>query len=260
MPIAIERSSPLPYYAQLAAILRDGIEAGRWQPGDALPSEPELCQLYGLSRTAVRQALGELVVEGLVRREKGRGTFVRHPAVATLVVQELRGFLDEIERGGRRVDTLVLRQEIVPVPPAVASALGVPKRGDVLAIDRIRSVGGEPVVAVRTHLPLPRFADLVDADLLRDGLYRTLAARHGVDPIVGHRRVQAVAADQEQASLLGVQPGAPVLEVTGVGVDATGDPFEHFVAWYRGDRTALDIVATSPEAKLPTTRRKGRGR
>ena len=259
MPTVIERSSPLPYYAQLAAILRDGIDGGRWRPGDALPSEPELCHRYGLSRTAVRQALGELVVEGLVRREKGRGTFVRHPAVANLVVQELRGFLDEIESAGRRVDTLVLRQEVVPVPPAVATALGVARRGDVLAIDRIRSVGGEPVVAVRTHLPVPRFADLVDADLQRHGLYRTLAARHGVDPVVGHRRVQAVAADHEQASLLGLQPGAPVLEVTGVGVDATGDPFEHFVAWYRGDRTALDIVATSPDVDIPT-RAKGRRR
>lgn len=243
MPDLIERSSAVPYYAQLAGILRDGIEAGTWQPGDALPSESELCERYGLSRTAVRQGISELVVEGLVRREKGRGTFVRHPAVADIVVQELRGFLDELEGRGRRVDTLVLRQEVVRVPPAVAGALGLHRHGTALAVDRLRSVGGEPVVAVRTHLPLPRFDDLVDADLSRASLYRTLADRHGVRPSVGRRRVQAVAADDEQADLLSIEVGAPVLEVTGLGLDADGTPFEHFVAWYRGDRTSFEIVA-----------------
>jgi GntR family transcriptional regulator len=239
----IERSSPLPYYAQLAAILRGGIEDGRWRAGESLPSEAELGHTYGLSRTAVRQALSELVLEGLVQREKGRGTFVRHTAVADLVVQEMKGFLDEMESRGRRVDTLVLHQEEMPVPPPVAPLLGVARGTRVLAIDRLRSVGGEPVVAVRTYLPLPRFEGLIDADLNQASLYRLLAKDHGVVPTVGRRRIQAVAADDEQASLLGIKVGAPVLEVTAVGLDSDGQPFEHFVAWYRGDRTSFEIVA-----------------
>jgi GntR family transcriptional regulator len=240
----IERGSVLPYYAQLAAILRSGIEAGQWPPGEALPSEAELGSTYGLSRTAVRQALSELVLEGLVQREKGRGTFVREVAVADLVVQEMRGFLDEMEGRGRRVDTLVLRQEVVSVPPNAAPLLGVPKNSDVLAIDRLRSVSGEVVVAVRTHLPLPRFADLVDTNLTGQSLYRLLARTHGVRPTVGRRRIQAIAADDEQAGLLGVEVGAPLLEVNAVGLDQHAHPFEHFVAWYRGDRTSFEIVAT----------------
>lgn len=241
----IERGSALPYYAQLAAILRSGIEAGQWRPGDALPSEAELGATYGLSRTAVRQALSELVLEGLVQREKGRGTFVRQTAVADLVVQELRGFLDEMEGRGRRVDTLVLRQEVVPVPPNVVALLGVAPDSEVLAIDRLRSVGGEAVVAVRTHLPLPRFAELVGLDLGGQSLYRLLARKYGLQPTVGRRRIQAIAADEEQAGLLGVEVGAPLLEVTALGLDQQARPFEHFVAWYRGDRTSFEIVATA---------------
>lgn len=243
---AIERGSAMPFYAQLATILRDGIEAGTWGPGDALPSEAELCATFDLSRAAVRQALSELVLEGLVQREKGRGTFVRHPSVADIVVQELRGFTDELEGRGRRVDTLVLRQEVVHVPGTVAAALGMRRTGEALAVDRLRSIGGEPVVAARTHLPLPRFEALVDADLSRVSLYRVLADEFGVRPTVGRRRVQAVAADDEQAELLGIDVGAPVLEVTGTGLDADGTPFEHFVAWYRGDRTSFEIVAGTP--------------
>lgn len=243
MQQVIERSSPLPYYAQLAAILRSGIEDGRWAPGESLPSEAELGLTYGLSRTAVRQALSELVLEGLVQREKGRGTFVRHTAVADLVVQEMKGFLDEMESRGRRVDTLVLHQEEMPVPPPVAPLLGVARGTRVVAIDRLRSVGGEPVVAVRTYLPLPRFAGLIDADLNQASLYRLLAKDYGVVPTIGRRRIQAVAADDEQADLLGIAVGAPLLEVTAVGLDSDGEPFEHFVAWYRGDRTSFEIVA-----------------
>jgi GntR family transcriptional regulator len=240
----IERGSVLPYYAQLAAILRAGLDAGEWKPGEALPSEAELGSTYGLSRTAVRQALSELVLEGLVQREKGRGTFVREVAVADLVVQEMRGFLDEMEGRGRRVDTLVLRQEVVAVPPNVASSLSVPKTSEVLAIDRLRSIAGEPVVAVRTHLPLPRFAELVDTHLTGQSLYRLLARKHGVQPTVGRRRIQAIAADDEQAGLLDIEVGAPLLEITAVGLDQDARPFEHFVAWYRGDRTSFEIVAT----------------
>lgn len=240
----IERGSALPFYAQLAGILRSAIEDGEWAPGESLPSEAELGSSYGLSRTAVRQALSQLVLEGLVQREQGRGTFVRQAAVADLVVQELRGFLDEMESRGRRVDTLVLGQAVITAPPSVAPLLGLDRDTTVLAIDRLRSVGGEPVVAVRTHLPLPRFADIADADLSRESLYRLLAKNHGLTPKVGRRRIQAVAADDDQAGLLGLEVGAPILEVTALGLDDNAEPFEHFVAWYRGDRTSFEIVAT----------------
>lgn len=244
----IERGSALPYYAQLAAILRSGIEHGTWAPGEALPSELELGETYGLSRTVVRQALSELVLEGRVTREKGRGTFVRQAAVAALVVQELRGFLDEMESRGRRVDTLVLRSEVVRVPAPVAPLLDVARSSEVLEIDRLRSVAGDAVVAVRTYLPLPRFESLVGADLSGRSLYRMLSSL-GVQPSVGRRRIQAVAADEEQSGLLGVVIGAPLLEVNGVGIDQSGTPFEHFVAWYRGDRVSFDIVANAEGAQ-----------
>lgn len=243
MQPVIERSSALPFYAQLAAILRAAIDEGRWQPDEALPSEAELCATYGISRTAVRQALGELVLEGVVRREKGRGTFVRQPPVADFVVQELTGFLDEMERRGRTVDTLVLHQEIIGVPASVAALLDVDPDSEVVAIDRLRSVNGAPVMAARTHLPVPRFASLADTDLSRTSLYAVLSRDHGVTPAVGRRRIQAVAADEEQAGLLDLEIGDPILEVTAVGIDAEARPFEHYVAWYRGDRTAFEIVA-----------------
>lgn len=72
----IDRSVPIPYYYQLQGLLRQQIVRGRWQEGDQVPSEKQLCEQYAVSRTTVRQAVGQLVLEGLVHHVKGKGTFV----------------------------------------------------------------------------------------------------------------------------------------------------------------------------------------
>src|SRR5881227_297008 len=108
---SVLRSLSTPYYLQIADILRAGIGEGKWQPGQLIPSEASLCEMFGVSRTAIRQALAQLVVEGLLHKEKGRGTFVARPHMA-IAVQELRGFFDEMSAAGRSVTTQVLRQEV----------------------------------------------------------------------------------------------------------------------------------------------------
>src|SRR5688500_2905478 len=101
----IKREAPLPFYAQLADLLREKIAEGSYRPGDSLPSEAELGAAYGLSRTAIRQALSLLVAEGLVQKEKGRGSFVRQSPLADFVVQEIRGFYEEMSEKNHSVTT-----------------------------------------------------------------------------------------------------------------------------------------------------------
>lgn len=235
---SISKSDPLPFYAQLASILRGRIAQGAWAPGELLPSEGELCERYGLSRTAVRQALSQLVDEGLVRKEKGRGTFVSRPQIS-MVVQELRGFSEEMTARGEAVRTELIARELVPVPPEAAGELGVPVGSKVVLIDRVRHVGGEAVVSVRTLLPHPRFGALLDADLERRSLYELLRSDFGVEPFAGRRAIEAVPADAEAARRLGVPSGSALLRVSAVSLDALGEVIEHFVASYRGDRVSF---------------------
>jgi GntR family transcriptional regulator len=239
---AIRRSGPVPYYAQLAEILREAIERGHWLPGDALPAEGDLCRFFSLSRTVVRQALNELVAEGLVVKEKGRGTFIARPKIAELVVHELRGFHDEMTERGHHVETEIYRQEIVPVPPHVAPALGVSMRSEVVHLARVRSVDGEPTVAVDTWLPLPRFAALAETDLADRSLYHVLVEEFGVFAQGGSRRVEAAVADADVAELLDIAPGEPLLVLSATTLDQDASPFEHFRASYRGDRTSFEIT------------------
>ena len=80
----IDRSSPLPLYYQLKQILLEKIESGLWSPGDLIPSEHELQETYGVSRTTVRQTLSDLVHEGVLVRHRGRGTLSRNPSSSTI--------------------------------------------------------------------------------------------------------------------------------------------------------------------------------
>lgn len=233
------RAGGLPYYVQVADHLRDEINSGRWTPGELIPSEAGLCEAFGVSRTAIRQALAELVGEGLLHKEKGRGTFVARPHMA-ITVQELRGFFDEMSAAGRSVITRVLRQEMAPAPVAMASALAVPVGSPVVCLERVRSVAGEPLVHATTYLPWPRYGDLLDVDLADHGLYATIDAMYGVRPHGGLRRLEAVSATPAQARLLGVRSRDALLRLVASNVDADGVPFEAFDAHYRGDRAVFE--------------------
>jgi GntR family transcriptional regulator len=238
---SIRKDGAVPYYAQLAQLFRDAIVSGEWEPGRPLPSEQVIGEFFGLSRTAVRQALAELAAEGLVRKEKGRGTFVRGPRRTEFVVQELRGFFDEMSDQGKVVSTDVLVLETTTAPPDEAALLGIPTGSKVVQLDRLRRVDGEPICLARTYLPLPRFAGLAGQDLSSSSLYEVLHSAFGVEPSTGWRTVEATAADRPTARHLGVRPGSPLLLLTSLNIDATGEPFEHFTAWYRADRTSFRI-------------------
>lgn len=239
----------MPYYAQLADLFREAIVSGSWEPGRPLPSEQGIGEFFGLSRTAVRQALAQVAAEGLVRKEKGRGSFVRGPRRAEFVVQEVRGFFDEMDEQGKAVQTDVLLLETTVAPAEEAALLGIPTGSRVLRLDRLRRIDGEPICLARTLLPLPRFADLVGQDLSASSLYEVLHRVFGVEPSSGWRTVDATAADRQTAALLDVRPGSPLLLLTSLNVDATGEPFEHFTAWYRADRTSFRIEVGRPASR-----------
>jgi GntR family transcriptional regulator len=171
---------------------------------------------------------------------------VRGPRRTEFVVQELRGFFDEMSEQGKAVTTDVLLLETTVAPAEEAALLGVPTGSKAVQLDRLRRIDGEPICLARTLLPLPRFAGLAGQDLSGSSLYEVLHTAFGVEPRTGWRTVEATAADRRTAALLGVRAGSPLLLVQSLNVDATGEPFEHFTAWYRADRTSFRIEVGPP--------------
>jgi GntR family transcriptional regulator len=239
--VRIDRASPVPYYFQLKKILAEEILAGRWERGHRLPSEPSICDHFQVSRTTVRQALGELEAEGMIRREKGRGTFVADVRSSSWLLQSSHGFYEEAVRMGKRVTSRVLRLRVERLPLWASDALELPESSDGVSLERLRWVNDRMVMYVVNHLP----ADLADvvagADLTFGSLYGVLERERGLRVHGGRRLVEAVTAQDDLAQLLEVDPGAPLLFVESVSWDADSRPFECYRAWHRADRTKVDV-------------------
>jgi GntR family transcriptional regulator len=244
----MERSSPVPYYAQLKEILAEQIRNGTWQPGVRLPTETELCERFEVSRTVVRQALTDLVHDGLIVREQGKGSFVAQPKISEGLVQRLTGFYEDMAERGLRPTSQVLRQEVVPASATLARFLEVEPRTELIVIDRLRFVRGEPLVLVTTTIPRDICPQLIDVDLRHRSLYDVLRHEAGIVITRGRRWIEAVAATARQASLLAVRKGAPLIRLESVSYRGDGRPVEYYDAIHRSDRARfeVDLVRLDP--------------
>jgi GntR family transcriptional regulator len=240
--VTIDRASPVPFYFQLAELLEQEITSGRWQGGTRLPSEPELCERYSLSRTTIRQALARLERRRLIERRKGQGTFVRGGDTGLWLLQSSEGFFqDEVDRFGRTVTSRILRAERGPLPEWASEALELPRSSDGVALERLRSVDGEIALYVVNHLPSQLAAAAPAITNPNESLYRRLRERSGVILYGGRRTLDAVTADPWLAELLQLPVGAAVAFIESVGWDAEMRPFDCYRAWLRTDRIRIEV-------------------
>jgi GntR family transcriptional regulator len=243
----IDRRSPVPYFFQLKSLIVEELDHGRWLPGDRIPSEPQLCDIFGVSRATVRQALAELEREGRLRKEKGRGTFVREPRSNAWFLQSAHGFFDEATDAGRTVSSRVLRRETAPLPAWAALALELPAGSDGLLLERLRSIDGEIVMYVQSYLRPEFAAAIVAADLEHTSLYQLLHDECGVAVGGGRRVVEATTARDDLARLLEIDTGSALLHVEATSVDIERRPFEAYRAWHRSDRTKIAVQVVGDE-------------
>ena len=148
----INREIPIPLYYQLQNIILDMINSGELQPGDYIPTESELGQMYQLSRTTVRQAIMGLVMEGKLHRVKGKGTFVAKPKIVQDFMRKLEPFSAQIGRLGLVPSTKVLDMSCVEAPQEVTEVFG--SKEPVIRLNRLRYADFEPIVVLSTYLPM----------------------------------------------------------------------------------------------------------
>jgi GntR family transcriptional regulator len=253
-PGRIRKDSAMPYYEQLKQFLLEAIRRDRLEPGAILPTEAELCEMYGVSRTVVRQAIGELVNEGRLYRMQGKGTFVARPAPRSQFMESTVGFFEESPHDGASVRRRVLRCELVEPPAEMAALLEIEPGDEAVEVDRLRLVDDFVVTYSRHWLVSWLRPDLLDDVRAWDhgsrSLYDFLEDVCDAPIYSGHRTVEAVRTPTEVAELLDLKPGAPSLFVRSVSRDPRGRPVECYEAWHRGDRAQFDIdVAGRPRAQ-----------
>lgn len=241
MPIRagnISRDSPTPLYHQVAEHLRGLITAGEVAAGERLPNEIALAQSFSLSRPTMRQALDELVRDGLISRRRGVGTIVtphhfRRSAKLTSVFEDLL-------RAGLAPTTRTLSAAVEEGPHHVAETYGLGADDRVVALERLRSADGVPLVLMRNWLPI-RYAFLVSRDV--DSLYQAMRERGDV-PVTARKAITACAAARRPAELLGVRRGSPLLRVRHVGYAGDGRVLDVGDHLYRADEYAVEVVVS----------------
>lgn len=237
----IDRDAYIPLYVQVMNAILEYIESGGGEPGEQLPSEPELCRMFDISRTVIRQALKELEIEGLIYRSKGRGTFIAEPKIRESLFQELTGFYQDMEAKGLRPVSQVLKQEVVQPTSKIAKLLKISEEAPVIEIERLRFVNDEPIVLVSSYLPYALVPSLEKVDLRHQSLYAFLEKTHGLQIARGRRILEAVRASAMEANLLQVKKGSPLLMLDSVGYLADGVPLEYYHALHRGDRSRFEV-------------------
>jgi GntR family transcriptional regulator len=237
----INFESYIPYYIQLMDILKENVQVGTWAPGDQIPGEQELCELYGVSRTVVRQALRELELEGVINRRKGKGTFIALPKISEGLVQKLTGFYQDMVERGLKPGTKVLHQEVGPVSEKVARFLEIQPGDQVIDILRLRFINEEPIQLVTTYIPFEICPALAIVDLTNLSLYEFLEKECGVFIAKGTRYIEAVPANDTEAALLGIERGAPLLMLDSISFSEGGRPIEYYHALHRGDRSRFEV-------------------
>jgi GntR family transcriptional regulator len=244
LDLVVERGAK-PLHVTITEQLAAAIHSGVLVPGSRLPPERHLADSLGVSRMTVRQALGDLERDGLLRRVVGRGggTFVAEPGSGDDATG-FDGLSAALRRAGGASGIELISAEVEPAGRRVAAALDLKRSDRVVVITRLRLASGKPLAVERSSLPARRFSDIEDMDL-SGSLYDLMEAGFGLRPVRAVEQLELVEARHSDARSLGVRRDAPLFLVERIGYAADGTPVEFARDRFRADRARLAIESAA---------------
>ncbi|MCW2873798.1 GntR family transcriptional regulator [Actinacidiphila oryziradicis] len=229
---AVGRTARVPKYYGLKKHLLELTET--MPPGSPVPPERSLATEFDTSRTTVRQALQELVVEGRLERIQGKGTFVAKPKVSQAL--QLTSYTEDMRAQGLEPTSELLDVGYITADNHLAGLLDMNAGGRVLRIERLRLANREPMAIETTHLSAKRFPALRRNLTKYASLYTALAEVYDVHLAEAEETIETSLATPREAGLLGTDVGLPMLMLSRHSIDTTGEPVEWVRSVYRGDR------------------------
>jgi GntR family transcriptional regulator len=240
-----------PRYLVVAKALGGEIASGALAVGNRLPGERELCRRFGVSRVTVRRALAELRDQGLIEAAGPRGSFVTASSVGE--PNALVSFTEMAQTRGLVASSRVLEARVRPAMLDEADALTAAPGSPIFELRRLRLLNGIAVGLEETRIPLRIAPELPEGDYSQTSLYDSLR-RSGVVPTRSDYDLQAIAADEPQAHLLGLERGAPLLQARAKTYDQAGRPIELSHGVFRGDRYRFSTTLFSRKTVLDSRR------
>lgn len=233
----INPHSKLPLYDQIERNLRDLIINGKLTPGDVMPSEWELVELYGVSRLTVRRALDELVRQNWLERKHGVGTFVRQPVTASISANKL-SFTEQMRSIGRVPSNKLINQRATPATAKIARLLRIEEGELIIEITRVRLADDEPILLETSCLSLERFPSLSNYPWNEnESLYQILSREYGVTVTGLDHTLKPVLLTETEAHYLQAKSGSPAILSEIVAFTKGGTPVEYVWSVSNGDKS-----------------------
>jgi GntR family transcriptional regulator len=235
----INRYLKIPFYQQIYKILRNKILSGEWKPGDLIPAESELTAQYQVSRNTIRDVMDMLVNDGLIYRQRGRGSFVSQPSMEQ-GLNRLINFTEDMRQRDLRPSSVVLSAELNPAPEEIARKLDIPAGEELGLLRRLRLANDEPISVEESniiHRCCPGYLTRHDYSIasLRDALVQD----YGIAWERAEQTIRAVNASRELAHTLKIEYRGALLFIERVSYTDRGIPVEFLRIYYRGDRYSL---------------------
>lgn len=238
----IDKNSPIPVYYQLKNDFIKKIANGTWKAGECISSERELCEIYDVSRMTIRQAIGELVQEGILTRKKGKGTFVCEQKVNQ---KDMMSFTEMIKQSGRVLETKVVEFEIIDTPEDIQDIFILDK---LYKITRKRIVDNECIALETVYIPVD-YCGHVNKKMLEGSLYKVL---EGFGYIItnSNSSIIAVNVNDEIRNLLECKKDEPILKVISKTFTSADKLLFLEEAFYKSDKFTLQVNISRKEGEL----------
>ena len=229
--MAIDEKLRTPLYYQIYVLIRDKILSGYYANGSLIPTEKKLEQTFNVSRITVKRALDELAKEGLVSRQRGRGTMVTFTAPVSSSLGNMDGLLEDMLNIVQETKVHILEFDYVMAAPHVTDALKLAPNTKVQHAVRTRYKDDIPFSYVITYVPEDIGRSFKRADLKSQPIL-ALIEKAGVSISRARQNVTATLSDSTTGSALNIGIGSPLLKVTRIVFDANDRPVEYIIIYY----------------------------
>lgn len=235
----LDKTIPIPLYYQLIEVIQNYIN--EHDDSFPIPTENDLCKIYEISRPTVRQAINELVTEGLIVREKGRGSFINKKKIPQDFLLNIISFNDEMQSKGLKPDTKVLAFCSRKPTPEVMKNLRIKSTDSTYFLSRLRSINGEPIVLVNTYLPSNLTKGILRKNMEKESLYHIIEHDFGYKILRTLRTLEIRKAGKYEASLLNMKEGDPIHFIQTIAFIENDTPIEFSTAYYSGERNKFTV-------------------
>lgn len=244
---SINRDSPIPVYYQIQQDLLNRISRGEWKLGDLMPSESKLIAEYDVSRVTLRQALAELEKDGIIKRYRGKGAYIKgispKPYVHELKYRLVSQDQTLGENSGDSMTADVLAVELIPdAYPDVREKLHLPEeKPEAIYLKRLFKLNGKPIAIGKSWLPSYLLPGFRERGMVNNSLTQTLKANYGLVPEMINDYIEVVRCTASEAKLLSSTADTPLLVVKGISLLKNGTPIEYSSTSWLGDCVRFNI-------------------